>query len=130
LRGSKILSSACCGIPTAARLKKGAEVLEKKKLNCWEVKKCGREPGGERVADLGVCPAAEEQRANGIHQGKNAGRCCWVIDGTLCKGNVQGSYVEKFCGDCQRCDFYGLVKKEEEPKFKIGLTIMKEIKNK
>ena len=30
------------------------------RLNCWEVKKCGREPGGKSVATLGVCPAASE----------------------------------------------------------------------
>jgi hypothetical protein len=30
-----------------------------KKLNCWEVKKCGREPGGVKVKELGVCPASE-----------------------------------------------------------------------
>ena len=31
-----------------------------KKLNCWEVQKCGREPGGHAVADQGPCPAAVE----------------------------------------------------------------------
>jgi len=24
--------------------------------NCWEVLKCGREPGGYRVSEAGVCP--------------------------------------------------------------------------
>lgn len=101
------------------------------KKNCWEVKKCGREPGGAKESEFGVCPAAEEKRAEGIHDGKNGGRCCWVVTGTLCKGaNAQGSYVEKFSGDCQKCDFYGLVKREEEPKFKIGLSILKEIRKK
>ena len=98
-----------------------------KKLNCWEFQQCGLEPGGEKIAALGVCPAAEEYRADGIHQGRNAGRCCWVIQGTLCKGGIQGSYVDKFSSDCQKCDFYSMVKKEEEPHFKIGLTILKEI---
>ncbi|MGE5174112.1 MAG: two-CW domain-containing protein, partial [Betaproteobacteria bacterium] len=28
------------------------------KLNCWEHKKCGRQPGGHKVAELGVCPSA------------------------------------------------------------------------
>lgn len=101
-----------------------------KKLNCWEVKQCGREPGGERAQEFGVCPAAEAQKADGIHAGKNGGRCCWVIQGTLCKGAmVQGSYTEKFCADCQECDFYKAVKKEEEPKFKVGLMILKEMKS-
>ena len=101
------------------------------KKNCWEIKECGREPNGIRVEEFGICPAAEDNRANGIHQGKNGGRCCWVIQGTLCKGaTAQGSYIEKFCGDCQKCDFYSKVKREEEPKFKIGMTILKEIKKK
>ena len=27
-----------------------------KKRNCWEVKQCGREPGGTHEKDLGICP--------------------------------------------------------------------------
>ena len=101
-----------------------------KKQNCWEAKKCGREPNGGKADEFGVCPAAEEQRADGIHGGTNGGRCCWVVAGTLCKGaNAQGAYTEKF-GDCQKCDFYAMVKREEEPHFKIGLTILKEIREK
>lgn len=99
------------------------------KLNCWEIQKCGREPGGSKTLELGTCPAALEQKGDGIHGGKNAGRCCWVVMGTLCKGDVQGSYVEKFCANCQDCAVYSTVKKEEEPHFKIGLTIMKEMKS-
>lgn len=102
-----------------------------KKKNCWEVKQCGREPGGAKAEEFGVCPAAQEERADGIHDGTNGGRCCWVVAGTLCKGAVaQGSYTEKFSGDCQKCDFYAQVKRDEEPKFKIGLTILKEIRKK
>ena len=101
----------------------------KKKLNCWEFKKCGREPGGNKVAELGVCPVATEQRTDGIHQGSNGGRCCWVVTGSLCKGERQGCYTEKF-GDCRNCDFYELVRKEESPNFKVGITILNEIKKK
>jgi hypothetical protein len=100
-----------------------------KKQNCWDIKKCGREPGGNDVGGMGICPAATEQKADGIHGGKNAGRCCWVIMGTLCKGDVQGSYVDKFCTNCQDCEVYTIVKKEEEPYFKIGLSILKEMKS-
>jgi len=99
----------------------------KKKLNCWEFKQCGREPSGTRVAELGVCPVATEIRADGIHHGSNGGRCCWVVTGSLCKGQRQGCYVEKF-GGCQHCDFYELVKSEESPQFRVGLTILNEIK--
>lgn len=32
------------------------------RTNCWEYFKCGREPGGSKVDELGVCPAATEER--------------------------------------------------------------------
>ena len=84
------------------------------KKNCWEFKGCGREPGGKKVADLGVCPATTYEDINGAHDGKNAGRACWAIAGSLCGGKVQGTYAQKL-HNCWRCDFMNLVKKEEEP---------------
>jgi hypothetical protein len=53
------------------------------KLNCWEFEKCGRQPGGIKVKELGVCPAATEKRAHGINGGINGGRACWAIAGTF-----------------------------------------------
>lgn len=82
------------------------------KKNCWQAKQCGREPRGARAAELGVCPAALPNALNGVHGGWNGGRACWVIAGTLCKGEVQGSFAKKF-GDCQKCDFYLTVRQEE-----------------
>jgi hypothetical protein len=82
------------------------------KMNCWEFKNCDREPGGRKVHELGECPAATEAKVNGIHGGKNGGRCCWAIVGTLCKGEVQGTFVKKY-SDCQNCDFYKSVRSEE-----------------
>jgi hypothetical protein len=84
------------------------------KLNCWEHKKCGRQPGGHKVADLGICPASVDQALNGAHGGKNGGRSCWVIVGSLCGGKIQGTYAQKL-NNCWRCDFMNRVKKEEEP---------------
>lgn len=84
-----------------------------KKINCWEFTKCGREPDGEKVDELGVCIAATERKANGIHGGTNGGRACWAIAGTLCDGEVQGTYARKF-QDCMRCDFYTKVMEEED----------------
>jgi hypothetical protein len=43
------------------------------KMNCWELKKCGREPGGAKTAEYGVCPAAESTDSNGVNSGKNGG---------------------------------------------------------
>ena len=69
------------------------------KKNCWEVKKCGRQPGGEKVSELGACPAVSAFGAHGINDGINGGRACWAIAGTFCEGTVQGSFAEKI-EDC------------------------------
>jgi hypothetical protein len=84
------------------------------KLNCWQVKKCGREPDGIRVEELGVCPATTETTLNGTNNGKNAGRACWAIGGTLCDNKVQGSYAMKL-SHCMQCEFYRQVAAEEGP---------------
>ena len=84
--------------------------------NCWDHKNCGRQPGGAKVPDLGVCPAATEARLNGKNSGKNAGRGCWVVAGTLCGGKVQGSMAEKL-GSCLKCEFYAKVLDEEGDNF-------------
>jgi len=80
--------------------------------NCWEFKQCGRQPGGHKEHELGVCPAAAERRTDGINRGKNAGRCCWAIAGTLCKGELQGVFAQKV-GNCMKCDFFSQVAQEE-----------------
>lgn len=90
------------------------EIERREKLNCWEFKKCGRQPGGPKVAELGVCPAAAEQALDGAHGGKNAGRACWVVAGSLCGGKIQGTYAKKLL-NCWRCEFMNKVKQEEEP---------------
>jgi hypothetical protein len=84
-----------------------------KKLNCWEIEKCGREPGGAKIAEHGECPAATETSANGINEGKNGGRICWAIAGTFCSEKAKGiSAKEKFT--CMSCDFFKLVNEEED----------------
>ncbi len=83
-----------------------------KKMNCWEVMKCGREPGGSKVHELGVCPAATDVSCDGLNGGKNGGRICWAITGTFCGGEVQGSFAQKRLS-CMNCDFYKQVKAEE-----------------
>lgn len=93
------------------------------KLNCWEYKKCGREPGGVHVSERGVCPAAVATKADGINGGKNGGRVCWAIAGTLCEGNVQGSYASKL-GFCLQCDFCQLVLNEEKTVIHIEEDIL------
>ena len=86
------------------------------KKNCWEFKKCERQPGGLKVDELGVCPAATDTTHDGQNSGKSAGRYCWKVAGTLCDGEVQGSFAYKIT-DCVRCDFFQKVKEEEGEDF-------------
>ncbi|OGF63835.1 MAG: hypothetical protein A2Y62_21560 [Candidatus Fischerbacteria bacterium RBG_13_37_8] len=84
----------------------------KKKIDCWEYKQCCRQPGGKKVKELGVCPAAIDSSGRGINGGKNAGRICWAVAGTYCDGEIQGTFAQKLTA-CVTCDFYFQVKREE-----------------
>ncbi|MCP4157052.1 MAG: hypothetical protein GY757_55580 [bacterium] len=88
--------------------------------NCWEDKKCERQPGGSKVEEFGECPAATDTSADGLNNGKNGGRICWIIGGTLCGGEIQGSQAQK-TENCTECDFYHKVKKEEGENFEPGI---------
>ncbi|MDA8169255.1 MAG: hypothetical protein M0Z59_06085 [Nitrospiraceae bacterium] len=98
------------------------------RMNCWEFKKCGREPGGASSGDLGVCPAAVENRLHGVHGGHKAGRACWVVSGTLCGGAVQGTFAKKFAS-CEQCDFYRDVRRAEVPNFQLSALLLSLLKN-
>ncbi|GAB4339428.1 MAG: hypothetical protein Kow0089_12310 [Desulfobulbaceae bacterium] len=80
--------------------------------NCWEYFRCGRQPGGDKAAEQGVCPAAVAHKLDGTNDGVNGGRSCWAIAGTLCRGRVQGSFAQKL-GDCLKCDFYDIVRRDQ-----------------
>ena len=67
-----------------------------KRKNCWEFKKCGREPGGETADELGICPAALPETFDG--------KPCWAVAGTFCDGEVQGTFAKKLI-NCMDCDF-------------------------
>ena len=99
----------------------------KTKLNCWEHKRCGRQPQGFHVHDLGVCPASLEQKLDGVHEGVNAGRACWVVAGTLCKGQLQGTFAQKF-KNCKECDFYLKVREEEQMNFRLTAVLLDALK--
>lgn len=83
------------------------------KINCWEFKRCGREPGGPREFELGTCCVSTYAPLHGTHGGKNAGRACWVVAGSLCGGRVQGDEEQKRTS-CWECDFLKIVRKEED----------------
>ena len=91
--------------------------------NCWEFKKCGREPGGSKAAEFGACPATLETRTGGVNRGIRGGRACWAIAGTLCGGAVQGTFAAKL-PNCRACDFYRKVKTEEGTAFVLARNIL------
>ena len=86
------------------------------KINCWEYRKCGREPGGEHVGNSGVCTAATYEKADGFCGGKNGGRSCVYIAGTFCAGYASESYPDKL-KNCLACDFYQLLEKQHGTDF-------------
>ena len=88
--------------------------IHPRKLDCWEAMQCGREPGGDRVAEMGVCPAALERRLDGVLGGTNAGRCCWLVAGTFCKGEPAGTFAKRL-STCRDCEFFERVHAEESP---------------
>jgi hypothetical protein len=98
------------------------------KANCWEFKKCGRESQGPNAEELGVCQAYLENKLDGVHGGMNAGRACWVVAGTMCGGNLQGTYAQKE-KNCLRCDFYNLVYEEEADKFMFMTKLYDKLKS-
>ncbi len=73
-------------------------------MNCWEFQKCGRERGGGREKELGLCPAYPDH-----------GTTCARVTGTLCGGRVQGTFAMKV-GGCMKCDFY------RSPHYRKGTT--------
>jgi hypothetical protein len=87
---------------------------KKMKKNCWELKHCDNPMS---------CPAYNEKRLNGTHGGKNAGRCCWIVAGTLCSGEPSGKYAQKI-DSCEKCDFYRYVQKEEAQDFSLVLPLI------
>ncbi len=94
------------------------------KMNCWEFHECGREAGGAKAHELGVCPSATAEKYHGVHGGTKAGRACWVVAGTYCEGKVQGSFADKH-EECFSCEFYQHVKDQEKGQFLLTAVLLK-----
>ena len=86
------------------------------RMNCWEFFECGREPGGKKTVELGTCPAAVKTELDSVNDGKNGGRSCWAVAGTLCEGEVQGTYAQKL-GNCLKCDFHDFVRGQQREEY-------------
>ena len=63
-------------------------------IRCWEYMKCERQPGGAMVGELGACAGASCPHSE-----------CWLIAGTLCNSEVQGTYAQKY-ESCIICKYY------------------------
>lgn len=63
-------------------------------MNCWDFMNCGREAGGRNVAEKGICPAYPD-----------GGKTCARVAGTLCKGEIQGTFAVKLM-ECLHCSYY------------------------
>lgn len=90
--------------------------------NCWEKNKCGREPGGAREKKLGTCPVATFALADGFLGGKNGGRACIFIVGSLAPRDHEAScpaLENRALPDCFRCAFFNALKK----KYKNSLNL-------
>jgi hypothetical protein len=87
-------------------------VMTNNRINCWEYKNCGQEPGGKNVESHGVCPVTIQSKYDMVNGGKNGGRLCWFVDNTFCNNERQGSFLEKF-EHCSKCDFFLLVQKQQ-----------------
>ncbi len=100
------------------------------KKNCWEIKKCGRQPGGEQVTHQGICPASTLIAMNGINDGINGGRACWALTGTMSgpAEKVQGRFARTLHISCYECSFYEQVLTEEQDNFKGTVAIVKKLK--
>jgi len=96
----------------AALLARAKTLVSPRRINCWDILKCGREPGGAKVNLDGPCPAAMDEEANGVNNGANGGRVCWAISGTFCGMEVDGSEATKLLS-CFTCEFFSLVLQEE-----------------
>jgi hypothetical protein len=79
-----------------------------KKRNCWEFMKCGREVGGDRTVELGICSVSSEFSADGLNGGINGGRICWIIDENGCNSNLMHRFDY-----CFQCEFRYRVMNEE-----------------
>jgi hypothetical protein len=89
------------------------------KLNCWQFKNCGREPGGVLAEALGECPVAAAMKFDGLNDGVGAGRACWMVPDSACReSRSQMARIDP----CHTCDFYKRVVFEQEETTRFRFT--------
>jgi len=91
------------------------------KQNCWEFNKCSKNPSSKTSSEGEECPTEKAVEMDGTNDGKNGGRYCWRVNGTLCSvhdGKPIPHWAEKM-KDCIHCEFFRHVRKEEGENFKL-----------
>ena len=83
------------------------------RLNCCNFKRCGREPGGRNISIFGVCSAPVAIGFDGMNNGRNGGRSCWIIRESACEQVMRKCCVQEI-RECRQCDFYCFVNESEE----------------
>jgi hypothetical protein len=116
-------STSPAALATAVKEILRTHKTQERKMNCWEFKKCGRTPYEGPIDEKKICPVSVDVRLEGIHGGKNAGRACWVVAGSMCDGKLQGSTSQKF-GDCFKCSFYKALRQEEKEHYSDTLYLL------
>jgi chemotaxis signal transduction protein len=76
------------------------EALNAQMENCWDVKSCKKKE----------CPAYE-----------NSDLRCWMISGTFCRDEIQGSFHEKIEA-CRKCNFYQQAQSDQAV-FNMGIVV-------
>ena len=85
-------------------------------LNCWELNRCGKEPDGDRIDEMGECPAATSTEFDGKNKGEGGGRYCWRVNGTLCGDILQPNWADKM-KQCLECHVMKVIMMEEGENF-------------
>ena len=96
------------------------------KKNCWEFKNCGKQSGSKHSGEKGECITASMSMYDGINGGRNGGRVCWMIAGTVCDDERQDTFSHKV-ESCAKCDFYEAIREEEGANLDIPLEIVENI---
>ncbi|MCU0799764.1 MAG: hypothetical protein MUC62_08860 [Candidatus Thermoplasmatota archaeon] len=84
--------------------------------NCWEYRRCGREPGGLNTLSQGVCPTHSFNDLDGKNGGQGGGRCCWRVPEPKGVGPALPHWSD-MDRNCLGCDFFKRVSKEQGASF-------------
>lgn len=96
------------------------------KINCWEFRNCGMEPGGIFAEIYGPCPVPRMMKHDGVNGGRGAGRNCWTIMNSTTQKSPNIYRNNRL--SCYHCPFFKRVQSEEGLKVTIDTT-GKSIKN-